>query len=356
MERRLSERRSASDARFIALAGLLAAGAIGSGIFAEQAPAAATDRSTVFLIDTSSSMYGAPLAEAKRALLAGTSAVPSGARIGLRSFGGACEDGGLVRMPLGPFDQATFAAAVQSLSIGASGTPTPAALRAAAATLPARGDRTLILVSDGGSSCGNPCPVAKELAETLGSDFRVDTLGFRAPNSAETELACVARATGGSYVSMSDSAGLQKALAGSAAARVTELRVLPFKFRAAATGGSIGRVPRPAVEARVRYTISERVRVRFTIERAVAGHAVDGTCRRPAAATRSARRCTRYVRLPGSFGHDARQGTNGFRFTGRLRNKKLRPGLYKLVATATDASGVLARAKRVKFRIVPSSS
>jgi hypothetical protein len=337
--------------RVFALVSLTLAVALGFAVSAERAIAATAARATVFVVDTSTSMAGRPLAEAKSALVGGTTAVPAGAQVSLRSFGGPCGDGGIVRLPLGPFDQATFSSAVDSLSIGASGTPTPAALRAAAANLPSAGDRTLILVSDGQSGCGDPCPVARELADRLGAGFRIDAVGFRAPNSAEAELDCIARVTGGTYVSATDPAGLQKTLAESTAARVTALRLSRTTFAAAAKGGSIGTVARAKVGTRVSYTISERAKVRFTIERALEGRKVDGKCQKLMAANGRARPCRRYTALSGGFTHDGKQGVNHFAFTGRRRGKKLPPGRYKLVATATDAAGNMAKSLRAKFRI-----
>ena len=58
------------------------------------------------------------------------------------------------------------------------------------------------------------------------------------------------------------------------------------------------------------------------------------------------------MRLRGSFTHTGRAGTNSFKFTGRLRRRKLRPARYRLAAVATDAAGNRSPAKRRTFRIV----
>ena len=130
------------------------------------------------------------------------------------------------------------------------------------------------------------------------------------------------------------------------------MRLSRRTFAAAAKGRSLGGVARAKIGTRVLYTISESVRVRFTVERAARGRKVNGRCRRSTAPTSRTRRCTRYRKLRGSFTHDGKQGTNRFRFTARLRGRKLRPGRYRLVATATDAAGNMAKPKRARFRVV----
>jgi hypothetical protein len=60
-----------------------------------------------------------------------------------------------------------------------------------------------------------------------------------------------------------------------------------------------------------------------------------------------------YVAVRGSFSQVAQAGSNGFRFTGRLRGRKLALGRYRLVLAAKDAAGNKSKAKRAKFRIVP---
>jgi len=58
------------------------------------------------------------------------------------------------------------------------------------------------------------------------------------------------------------------------------------------------------------------------------------------------------VRLKGSFSRASTAGLNSFRFTGRLRGKKLRPGRYRLVMVATDAAKNKSKPRRAKFRVV----
>jgi hypothetical protein len=98
---------------------------------------------------------------------------------------------------------------------------------------------------------------------------------------------------------------------------LTGLTMRPSRFRTA---------------TRVRFTLSEPAAVRFRVQRAVSrGH---------------------FATLPGSFQRSGVAGPNGFRFSGRLRGRKLAPGAYRLRATPTDAAGNRPRAAATaRFRI-----
>jgi hypothetical protein len=57
------------------------------------------------------------------------------------------------------------------------------------------------------------------------------------------------------------------------------------------------------------------------------------------------------VTLRGSFAWAGGPGENKFRFTGRLRGKRLAPGSYRLVATPRAGSST-GRAATAAFKIV----
>jgi len=350
METALGESASRRFSRVCAVVSLVLTVAVGLAVSPDRSAAQTPPRVLLFLVDTSTSMYGKPLADAQNAIKGASSALP-GASIGLRSFGGPCDNRGIERLAIGPFDQLSFNAAVDSLAIGEPGTPTPAALAEAGATLPDEGDRTIVLISDGGSSCGDPCPTAQALKDRLGAGFRIDAVGFRTPDRAEAQLTCIARVTGGTYVSVNDTTALQAALAEASAARVTSLSLSPRKFSAARKGDTVGNVT-ARKGAEVRYVVSESARVRFTVKQGRVGRKVRGKCRKRTAKNRLAPRCTRYVPLRGNIVLDALEGENRFGFTGRWNGKRLRPGRYELIARATDASGVVGKRKVARFRIV----
>ena len=116
------------------------------------------------------------------------------------------------------------------------------------------------------------------------------------------------------------------------------LRLRPSTLAASASGPSLLAARRPT-RTRVSYRLSEPARMRFTVQRRQAGRRVGRRCVAPNRRNRGRRRCIRYVTLRGSFSHQGAAGTNRFRFTGRLRGRKLRPARYRLVGVPTDAAG-----------------
>ena len=131
------------------------------------------------------------------------------------------------------------------------------------------------------------------------------------------------------------------------APKLAGLKLTPSAFRPAG-GPSIARSERGA---RVTYSLSEPSTVTFAVQRATAGRRVKGKCRRPTRSNRRAKRCTRFVKLKGSFRHAGKAGKNGFGFTGRLRGALLKPGLQRLEAVARDGAGNKSKPARKRFRI-----
>jgi Bacterial Ig-like domain (group 3) len=119
---------------------------------------------------------------------------------------------------------------------------------------------------------------------------------------------------------------------------LTRYRLSRDTFAAASKGGSVGKraaaaaKPRkPKVGTTVRYTLSEPATLLVRVKKSKHGHFVD---------------------VPGTFSVKGSVGKNKFKFTGRLKGGKLRPGHYKLIATARDAASNTAKAQRVSFEIV----
>ncbi|MCD2187844.1 VWA domain-containing protein [Actinomycetospora sp. SF1] len=177
-----------------------------------DARAAAAVPTTLFVVDTSGSMGGQRLDDAKAALSTAVDALSPGQVAGMRSFAGECGDTGTLVTPLKADNKAALHRDIDQLQAG-GGTPTPGSLEAAAADLASvKGPKQIVLISDGQSTCGDPCPVAAQIAQQQGVGFKVHTVGFNAPDTAEGELACIARTTGGQYFSVTDAPGLTGAL------------------------------------------------------------------------------------------------------------------------------------------------
>jgi hypothetical protein len=132
---------------------------------------------------------------------------------------------------------------------------------------------------------------------------------------------------------------------------ISALKLSPSSFEAANTGPALIAA---VVGTRLSYALSEAGTTTFTVERARPGFRRGHRCvkRRPAG---RARRCTRYVRMKGKLTHVGAAGTNSVRFMGRLRNRRLHSGRYRLVAVATDAAGNRSKPVRRGFRILRPS-
>jgi DNA-binding beta-propeller fold protein YncE len=135
-----------------------------------------------------------------------------------------------------------------------------------------------------------------------------------------------------------------------AAPKVTGL-TMPKALRAAPRGGSVLR-PATAVGGRVRYALSEPATTTFTVEKKTVGRRSGRRCVKATRRNRKARHCTLYARQRGSFTRKGTAGANAFKFSGRLRNRKLAVASYRLVAVAADAAGNKSVAKRRPFRVV----
>jgi hypothetical protein len=125
-------------------------------------------------------------------------------------------------------------------------------------------------------------------------------------------------------------------------------RLHPTRFRAARRGPSIA----VRVGTTITYTLSEAARVTFTVQKY---RPLSRVCRRRLARTtrhRTGTRCRRWISLKGRFAKASAAGPTSVRFRGRLRHRTLKPGRYRLVIRARDASGNVTRPRRPAFRIV----
>jgi DNA-binding beta-propeller fold protein YncE len=118
---------------------------------------------------------------------------------------------------------------------------------------------------------------------------------------------------------------------------------------AAGAGGDLRQ--RIARAVRLRFRVSERVRVSVALRRALPGRRVRGRCASPRKARRGARRCTRW-RSVVSLRRRAGPGPGSLRFASRVRNRRLPTGRYRAVAVAIDGVGNRSKPKWVPLSVV----
>lgn len=126
---------------------------------------------------------------------------------------------------------------------------------------------------------------------------------------------------------------------------LSSLALSPKRFRAANLGGSVA----VAVGGRIRYSVSEAGTVTFTVQRLVRGHRRGERCR---AGGRAGKRCTVVRKVRGSFTRSTAAGQDQFRFTARVGGRSLKPGRYRLTASAKDAAGNSSTASTATFTVV----
>lgn len=181
------------------------------------------NQSMLLVLDSSGSMRE-PAGGGDTRFQAATAAVdevigglPPTLDVGLRVYGaeiadgpGSCRDSELA-VPVGPLDRRALRSAVQDAAPKGN-TPIAYSLQQAAKDLPADGQRTVVLISDGEESCGgNPCAVARSLS-AQGLDVRVDVIGFQVSGAARDQLTCIAQAGRGTYYDAPDASALSAQL------------------------------------------------------------------------------------------------------------------------------------------------
>ncbi len=102
---------------------------------------------------------------------------------------------------------------------------------------------------------------------------------------------------------------------------------------------SIARVRTPPVGTTFRFKVNGAARVRFAFTQPLPGRRVGRRCVAQTAKNRRKRRCPRII-TAGSFSFSAGAGAYSVRFQGRIpRSKKLKPGRYTLIISATNTAG-----------------
>lgn len=100
------------------------------------------------------------------------------------------------------------------------------------------------------------------------------------------------------------------------------------------------------------FGLNEPVSVSFTFTQRANGRKVKGNCIVQTKANRHSHACKRTV-TRGKLAFTGHPGTNKVSFQGRIsRSKKLQPGTYTLIITATNAAGQRSSPKQLSFTIV----
>ncbi len=180
----------------------------------------ATASRAIIVFDASGSMYGqvpggVKIDIAKKVVSDIVGSIAPGMELGLMAYGhrkkGDCEDIELL-VPPQPGSSAAILKAVAALEPKGK-TPLTAAVIQAAKYLKFEEVKvSVILVSDGVETCHNdPCMAAEEL-ERLGIDFTCHVIGFDLKPGESSGLECLAKKTGGMYLTAKDAASLKSSL------------------------------------------------------------------------------------------------------------------------------------------------
>ncbi len=174
--------------------------------------------STFYIILDSSSSMGevidgeVKLDIAKNVIIDLLNDLPTGALVGVRTFGGHCSSNLL--SPIAPLEQAPLRTEILNLTPRGA-TPIALALQEAQEDLTAvSGEKLILLVSDGIETCkGDPVAAAEELIGS-GLDLRIHVVGFDIGRNvpARDQLVAIARSTGGLYFDAESSEELRQVL------------------------------------------------------------------------------------------------------------------------------------------------
>jgi hypothetical protein len=109
--------------------------------------------------------------------------------------------------------------------------------------------------------------------------------------------------------------------------------------------------------ALVSYLVSERATTTLTVARKTTGVKKGRSCAKAGRTVKKgAKRCTRWVLVRGSIRRADAGGKSSFRFSGKLRGKRLAVGSYRLIAVARDNAGNVSKPVTVAFRVSAARS
>ena len=188
-----------------------------SAVSATQLDTKAPPR-VLMVVDTSGSMAGQPMTDAKQAISTFVAQAPDQVALGLLTFSTAPR---LVVPPT--VDRARVLGAVAALQAQGE-TSLYDAVRAGLAALGTAGDRRLVVLSDGGDT-RSASTLEQALAATSRSGIAVDAIGFNTEESVQDVLAQVAKTGGGRVHAAASTTDLTSALSSTVREYPTALSV-----------------------------------------------------------------------------------------------------------------------------------
>lgn len=184
---------------------------------AKQVEAGEIERTTVLALDTSQSMKGAPIKDAKAAAKAFLDAAPDDVRIGLLTFSGS------VRSRIEPTtDHATLAAAIDDIEL-TLGTRVYDAVVDAVELAGDDGARNVLVLSDGRDQ-GGGAPIEDAIAAATDEKVVVDVVSLDQKPANRALLAKISDASGGSVIN-ADPASLEGVFTAQADALASQVLV-----------------------------------------------------------------------------------------------------------------------------------
>ncbi|QIX27814.1 VWA domain-containing protein [Nocardioides sp. JQ2195] len=160
---------------------------------AKTVEAGEIERTTVLALDTSKSMRGAPIEDAKAAAKAFLDAAPADVKIGLLTFSGS------VQSTIEPTtDHAALAAAIDGIEL-TLGTRVYDAVVEAVGLAGSDGARSVLLLSDGKDQ-GGGAPIADAVSAATDNDVVVDVVSLDQRPANQALLAKISDASGGAVI------------------------------------------------------------------------------------------------------------------------------------------------------------
>jgi tight adherence protein B len=174
-------------------------------------------RSAMLVVDTSGSMGEAGMRTVRAAVAAFLKSVPDDVRVGLVSFAGSA------RLELAPTtDQGRVQSAVNSLESDGE-TALYDGLDLGVRALGSKGERSILLLSDGADTASSKASQASVTAAIKAQRVRTEAVAFKTSEGDQSALKAFAAAGGGSVVSAANSGAVQSAFTSAAKTLASQL-------------------------------------------------------------------------------------------------------------------------------------